>query len=267
MYMDTDRKWVVVRIDGKIAGISTDYRILAGIAARLTAAEKPGKRIGAKTEAQAMTERQHGKGSEGTPLFNEIKAETVGTEEIWRLRNTCSWDDLMLFGTDFQKKVWRQLWELTHPGQTETGLPHSGATIAAKESAEATEEGTSAAEEKAEATEEGTSAAKGGAEAGRRGQRLISYSDFADLCQNRAGVRAVAHAIGLNPISVVIPCHLVIPKESIDRIMEIKKKAEATIFKGEDLCLATIIKDTSIDFGEYSLGRGLKRELIGMEVL
>jgi ABC-type multidrug transport system fused ATPase/permease subunit len=54
---------------------------------------------------------------------------------------------------------------------------------------------------------------------------------------------------------------------SIDRIMEIKKKAEATIFKGEDLCLATIIKDTSIDFGEYSLGRGLKRELIGMEVL
>ena len=224
MYMDTDRKWVVVRIDGKIAGISTDYRILAGIAARLTAAEKPGKRIGAKTEAQAMTERQHGKGSEGTPLFNEIKAETVGTEEIWRLRNTCSWEDLMLFGTDFQKKVWRQLWELTHP-------------------------------------------AEGSTESERRGQRLISYSDFADLCQNRAGVRAVAHAIGLNPISVVIPCHLVIPKESIDRIVEIKKKAEATIFKGEDLCLATIIKDTSIDFGEYSLGRGLKRELIGMEVL
>ena len=251
--MNTDRKWVVVRIDGKIAGISTDYRILAGIAARLTAAEKPGKRIGAKTEAQAMTERQHGKGSEGTPLFNEIKAETVGTEEIWRLRNTCSWDDLMLFGTDFQKKVWRQLWELTHPGQTETGLTHSGATIAAKESAEA--------------IEEGTSAAKRGAEAERRRQRLISYSDFADLCQNRAGVRAVAHAIGLNPISVVIPCHLVIPKESIDRIVEIKKKAEATIFKGEDLCLATIIKDTSIDFGEYSLGRSLKRELIGMEVL
>lgn len=260
MYMDTDRKWVVVRIDGKIAGISTDYRILAGIAARLTAAEKPGKRIGAKTEAQAMTERQHGKGSEGTPLFNEIKAETVGTEEIWRLRNTCSWDDLMLFGTDFQKKVWRQLWELTHPGQTETGLTHSGATIAAEEKAEATEEGTSAAKGGAEA-------GRRGAEAGRRGQRLISYSDFADLCQNRAGVRAVAHAIGLNPISVVIPCHLVIPKESIDRIMEIKKKAEATIFKGEDLCLATIIKDTSIDFGEYSLGRGLKRELIGMEVL
>lgn len=26
-----DRKWIVVRIDGKIAGISTDYRILASI--------------------------------------------------------------------------------------------------------------------------------------------------------------------------------------------------------------------------------------------
>ena len=29
--MDTDRKWVVVRIDGKIAAISTDYRLLAEI--------------------------------------------------------------------------------------------------------------------------------------------------------------------------------------------------------------------------------------------
>ena len=100
---------------------------------------------------------------------------------------------------------------------------------------------------------------------GKQG-KLISYSDFAGLCSNRAGVRAVAHAIGLNPISVVIPCHLVIPKESIDKINDIQKKAETTIFKGDDLCLKSILSDSSIDFGEYSLGRGLKRELIQMEL-
>ena len=211
--MDTGQKWVVVRIDGKIAAVSKDYRMLARISALLSSEGKAQKKAG-----------KGGTAWEKNELFREIKAETVGLEEVWKLRNTCSWEDLMLFGTDFQKKVWRQLWELTHP-------------------------------------------AEGSTETERRRQRLISYSDFADLCQNRAGVRAVAHAIGLNPISVVIPCHLVIPKESIDRIVEIKKKAEATIFKGEDLCLATIIKDTSIDFGEYSLGRSLKRELIGMEVL
>ena len=95
--------------------------------------------------------------------------------------------------------------------------------------------------------------------------RLISYSDFAGLCQNRAGVRAVAHAIGLNPIAVIIPCHLVIPKESIDKMKEINRKAESTIFKGDDLCITSILKEKGIDFGEYALGRRLKRELIQLE--
>ena len=98
------------------------------------------------------------------------------------------------------------------------------------------------------------------------GTRLICYSDFAELCQNRAGVRAVAHAIGLNPVSVIIPCHLVIPKESIDKIRDIHKKAEATIFKGDDLCINSILSDSSIDFGEYALGRELKREMIMREL-
>ena len=224
--MKNTYEWVIVRIDGQIAAISTDYAALATITAKLA--------------------------QQKSPAHKEITAVTVGFDEVWEIRKNAKWEDLLLFGTDFQKKVWRQLWELTHPGQTETGLTHSGATIAAKESAEA--------------TEEETSAAKGGAEAGRRGQRLISYSDFADLCQNRAGVRAVAHAIGLNPISVVIPCHLVIPKESIDRIMEIKKKAEATIFKGVDLCLNPILKNETIDFGNYALGPVLKRRLIALEL-
>ena len=185
-----DRKWIVVRIDGKIAGISTDYRILASITERLV--------------------------KKGT-YHDRITATSTDFEEVWKLRQTVTWDDLMLFGTDFQKKVWRRLWDITH--QKEQKTPD-----------------------------------------------LISYSDFAELCQNRAGVRAVAHAIGLNPIAVLIPCHLVVPKEAIDKINAIRTKAESTIFKGEDLCLDSILKDESIDFGEYSLGRNLKRELITLEL-
>ncbi len=186
--METDRKWIIVRIDGKIAAVSTDYALLASITARLA--------------------------REGRPKHAEISAVSATFEEVWRLRNEASWDDLLLFGTDFQKKVWRKLYELTHGNKA----------------------------------------------------RLICYSDFAELCQNRAGVRAVAHAIGLNPVSVIIPCHLVIPKESIDKIKEINRKAETTIFKGDDLCLSSILNDNSTDFGNYALGKKLKRELITMEL-
>ena len=129
---------------------------------------------------------------------------------MWNLRRTTSWDDLLIFGTDFQKRVWKRLWDLDR-------------------------------------------------------RNLVSYTSFAELCENRAGVRAVAHAIGLNPVAIIIPCHLVVPKEAIDKIADIKKKAEATIFKGDDLCMESLLKDTSIDFGEYSLGNALKRRLIQME--
>ena len=47
---------------------------------------------------------------------------------------------------------------------------------------------------------------------------------------------------------------------------EIQKKAETTIFKGDDLCLETILQDTSIDFGEYALGKELKRQLISADI-
>ena len=189
--METDRKWIVVRIDGKIAAVSTDYRMLARISEML-AGQGSGKKTGKET------------------FFGEITARTVCFDEVWKLRCEVDWDDLMLFGTDFQKRVWRKLWDLTHEVEP----------------------------------------------------RLICYSDFAELCQNRAGVRAVAHAIGLNPISVIIPCHLVIPKEGIDKIREIHDRAQSTIFKGDDLCVESILTDTAIDFGEYALGKGLKRELI-----
>lgn len=194
--METDRKWVVVRIDGKIAAVSTDYRLLAQIAGRLAKASGP--------------------------EFADVSAETVGLDEVWKLRRTVRWEDLLLFGTEFQRKVWRKLWELKHDDAREG--------------------------------------------AGSAGPKLICYSDFAELCQNRAGVRAVAHAVGLNPVSVIIPCHLVVPKETIDRIREIRRKAESTIFKGDDLCLGSILKEPGIDFGNYALGRGLKRVLIYKEL-
>ena len=190
--MDTDRKWVIVRIDGKVAAISTDYRLLSEISARL---------------ASTRTKISH--------LYGEISAVTAGFDDVMELRKTLTWDDLMLFGTEFQKKVWKKLYDLTHEADGD--------------------------------------------------KKLLSYSDFAELCNNRAGVRAVAHAIGLNPVSVVIPCHLIVPKETIDKITEIQRRAEATIFKGDDLCLTSILSDTGTDFGEYALGRALKRRLILME--
>ena len=200
--MASEQKWIVVRIDGKIAAVSTDYKLLASISTTLAKGTRSGK---AKNET--------------AQIYSNITATAVGLEEIWKLKEETTWNDLLLFGTEFQKKVWRKLWDLSHTENEST-------------------------------------------------QRisLISYSDFAELCQNRAGVRAVAHAIGLNPVSVIIPCHLVIPKESIDKIREIHKKAEATIFKGDDLCINSILSDNSIDFGEYALGRKLKRELILKEL-
>lgn len=209
--METDRKWIVVRIDGKIAAVSTDYRQLAKISAQISETSGNRRQKAGKSGRRSRPESEDGN------IYSEIRATAVSFEEVWQMKQDVRWDDLMLFGTDFQKQVWKKLWELTHP-QVQEG------------------------------------------EAGQPG--LVSYSDFAELCQNRAGVRAVAHAIGLNPISVIIPCHLVIPKESIDKMKEIQKKAEATIFKGDDLCMDSILSDSSIDFGEYSMGRRLKRELI-----
>ena len=220
--METERKWVVVRIDGKTAAISDDYKALARISAQI-ADSRNSKKKPADLE------------------FKEIKASVEDFESIWNMRNHLQWEDFMLFGTEFQKKVWRKLWELSHPGIYE----------------KSSEDGK--CQELCDSNDAGHPA--------EAGPRLMSYTEFADLCDNRAGVRAVAHAIGLNPLAIVIPCHLIVPKESIDRINVIRKKAEATIFKGEDLCMDSILKDTAIDFGEYALGKDLKRELILRELI
>ena len=230
--METDRKWIVVRIDGKIAAISTDYRMLARISEML-AGQDSGKKTGKET------------------FFGEITARTVCFDEVWKLRHEVGWDDLMLFGTDFQKKVWRKLWELTHEVEPQGGIPDLVGNDGSNRNVRNDGSNGNVGNDRPENTGEN-----------QTGRHLICYSDFAELCQNRAGVRAVAHAIGLNPVSVIIPCHLVIPKEGIDKIREIHDRAQSTIFKGDDLCMDSILADTAIDFGEYALGKGLKRELI-----
>ena len=87
--------------------------------------------------------------------------------------------------------------------------------------------------------------------------RLYSYTDLAVLCGNPLGVRSVAHAVAINPIAYLIPCHLIIPKESMDKARYIRATAESTLFKGSDLYLLD-----SIDVGEYAHGSETKRELI-----
>ncbi|MGN0189211.1 MAG: methylated-DNA--[protein]-cysteine S-methyltransferase [Candidatus Cryptobacteroides sp.] len=196
--MNTPGKWVVVRVDGKIASVSTDYSGLADTA-KILASRK-------------------------NLDYKEICACVVSDEEIWRLRESVSFDDLVLFGSPFRKKIWRALFSLTHP-------------------------------------EEGREAVTPGIEVSP-GIRMMSYSDFAEYCGCPAGVRAVAHAVGRNPLPVLIPCHLIVPKETMDRIKELRRSAEQTLFKGEDLFPFRIM-----DYGEYALGKDLKRDLVLKEIL
>ena len=295
--MQTDQKWIVVRIDGRIAGVSTDYRVLAKITKSLATASEVQKKSDSKSTNTSVE----------PIIYKEVSATAVTIDDVLKLKAEVQWDDLLLFGTDFQKKVWRKLWDLTHQQanpDTETTHQTRAGTWAENEAEIGSRAGARAGNEKGIGAETGAEIGAGndkenGAETGagnelgsrtktraeneaeigsradkmesgrkalKRGLKLYSYSDFAELCDNRAGVRAVAHAIGLNPISVLIPCHLVVPKESIDRIREIQRKAEATIFKGEDLCLSSILADTTIDFGEYSLGKSLKRDLISLDL-
>ena len=113
-----------------------------------------------------------------SPAHRIITAETVGFEQVWEIRQSARWEELLLFGTEFRKKVWKRLFELT---------------------------------------------------------------------------------------VIATLCHLVIPKESIDYLREVREKAQSTIFKGDDICMANMLCDKGIDFGEYALGRSLKRELIQLE--
>ena len=176
----SQQQWVVTRIDGRIASVSADYRLFAGIAARV-AALSPAS-------------------------VGEVRTEKISTDALVALSAGVTWEDLRLFGSKFQLGVWKRLYELSHDGSP---------------------------------------------------LHLLSYTDLAALCDNPQGVRAVAHAVAMNPVAYIIPCHLVVPKESIDKAAAIRETAESTLFKGSDLYLLD-----SLDVGDYAYGPALKRDLI-----
>ena len=186
--MKKDQRWVVTRIDGKIASVSADFRGLSRVSEYV--AKLP------------------------VDIIAEITVTKVSTDDLAGLSATTKWEDMRLAGTPFQLNVWRKLYLLTHH-------------------------------------EDGTPIMPG------EGIKLLSYSQLADLCENPRGVRAVAHAVACNPVAYIIPCHLIVPKEAIDKILAIRTVAEGTIFKGTDLYLLD-----SIDVGEYEYGSELKRRLI-----
>ena len=171
--------WIVTEVDGKIASIAADYRHFAKIASEI-AGMKPGD-------------------------VNAVSTRKISTEQLLELSKTIGWEDLRLFGTAFQKKVWKTLFDMP--------------------------------------------------------RKLYSYTDFAAMAENPSGVRAVAHAVAFNPVAYIIPCHLIVPKEAMDKAKEIRAIAEKTLFKGSDLYLLD-----SIDVGEYAYGPELKRELIKLQL-
>ena len=186
--MKKDQQWVVVRVNGKIASVGADFRQLRKVAGHVA----------------------------GLPFdsVSEITVKKIGMDDLAALSSVTRWEDLLLDGTSFQMKVWKQLYLLTHH-------------------------------------EDGTPVQPG------EGISLLSYSQLAEMCGNPRGVRAVAHAVACNPVAYIIPCHLIVPKESIDKILAIRSVAEGTIFKGTDLYLLD-----SIEVGEYEYGSALKRRLI-----
>ena len=172
-------EWIVTEIDGKVASIATDYRHLSHIGAEV--AKLPAADVGS------------------------IGTRKITTEELVEFARYISWEDLCPFGTPFQLKVWKTLFDLP--------------------------------------------------------RKLYSYSEIADLSGTPQGVRPVAHVVAYNPIAYVIPCHLVVPKETLDKAQQIRTAAEGTLFKGSDLYLLD-----SIDVGAYAYGSDLKRDLIKLQL-
>lgn len=179
-FMNGEKKWIITRVDGLIASVSMDWGGAERVFAQLSRFS-PARYAGAES----------------------VK---VTTAELFELAKTVAWDDLLLFGTPFQKEVWKAVFQLTHPAPAGVGL--------------------------------------------------LSYTELAESLGKGPGVRAVAHALALNPVPVIIPCHLVIPKESVARLQEVIE--ENALFRWETLYMV----DRYIDYGEYAFGTAVKRELI-----
>lgn len=177
-------KWIVTRVNGKIASVHLDYSGLYGIAGVVK--DLPCEEVASVT------------------------CEKISTAALVELNKGLTLDDMVFYGTEFQKRVWTGLFRLGHDGSS---------------------------------------------------PKVISYSDFAEMCGNRPGIRAVAHAVGLNPCVFINPCHRIVPKACITRMEEAYQAATDTIFNGSDLYVFNVF-----DFGEFALGKQLKRDLIALEL-
>jgi O-6-methylguanine DNA methyltransferase len=82
---------------------------------------------------------------------------------------------------------------------------------------------------------------------------VISYKEFAKRVGNPKAVRAVASAVGDNPLCIVIPCHRVLPKGSVARLRSSLRNKNNLKTK------------TKINVGGYALGAGIKEALLKIE--
>ena len=187
-----DIKWVVTRVDGRIAAVSPDWSGL--------------RRTASILDDSAGRYSPHKKFSPAS-----VTVEVLTMSELQALNSALTLDDLLLLGTAFQQDVWSHLFGLTHPVQRAPGI--------------------------------------------------FSYSDFAAICGRSASLRAVSHAVGLNPVSYVVPCHLVVPIDTVRRIEAAYEAAIDTIFEGRDLYVFD-----AFDMGEYSYGKRLKSQLIALDL-
>ncbi|MBQ2551017.1 MAG: hypothetical protein II560_07375, partial [Bacteroidales bacterium] len=83
-----DQKWVVTRIDGKVASVSADFRGLSKVAQQVCKLPVDG--------------------------VSEITVSKISTSELADLSATTKWEDMRLSGSPFQVNVWHQLYLLTH---------------------------------------------------------------------------------------------------------------------------------------------------------
>lgn len=82
----------------------------------------------------------------------------------------------------------------------------------------------------------------------------VTYSDLAKRVGKPKAVRAVASAVGKNPLCVIIPCHRVLPKNQ-------KKTHTKTKINDQD----ETKDEEMLDVGQYSLGKAIKEKLLFLE--
>lgn len=88
---------------------------------------------------------------------------------------------------------------------------------------------------------------------------VISYEELAKRAGKPKAVRAVASAVGKNPLYILIPCHRVLPKSGVAALAAISK----TPFKTSSG--APLKTMQHIDVGEFALGADIKEALLQIE--